>query len=451
MTRALRSPLVRLIGYAAAFDGALAAGLVLAALAPIIPPALPVGVAAGYIAATLIYTHVLVATARPLDEGEPADRAILDAAARTAARLGLETPRVLQTSAGGGLLNAFATDLVLGPPAIVLTDRTALLTRRGAISPAALVGVISHELAHLAAGDSIPRGLLAAASAAVRVAAAGTLLLLPLASTREAIADSPARLAVALLAPLGFALLGSALERAGERRADEVARSLAGQADLGGFLRTALDERDEIATLRAPVTSPTEAAARIAQGRRRLAERIERINALAVSAHHPVGAAPAAPALIPSADPAARRLELAARLRALVEEVDARVAERVNRDVTRSVGAARRGLAAAGYRELASRLNDPTSRPGDPRPDPSRRAVEHLLNDLEAEAWQITALARSLRRLERAAGVELQTPLDRILGRIRRIARQSVRLWLGRLAMNRTHPPLDERLTSLER
>lgn len=452
MSRTPRSMLVRSIGYLTALTGALVTGVIVASLSTVLSPALPLGLAAGYVTATLIYTHVLVTSARPLDEGEPADRAILDAAERTAARLGLEAPRVLQTSAGGRLLNAFATDLVLGPPAIILTDRTALLVRRGAISPASLVGVISHELAHLANGDSIPRAFLSTCAVATRVAAGGAVLLLPFEEPRAYLLGDPGRLAMALCAPFFLSLIAGALERAGERRADRVAASLEGTADLGGFLRHARDERDITGALREGGLDPSEAASRIAAGRRELLARVERLNAHAIAAYHPVGAAPMTPPPIPAdADPIARRLALAARLRALTEEVDVRIAERVNREIERTMGTTRRLLAAAGYRSLATELVDPAAAAGvTPRLDPSRRAVEHELSDLEAEAWRIAALARALRRLERRAGAALRPFPTRMVGHLVRGTRFAIRLWLGRLSMNRSHPPLDERLAALE-
>lgn len=451
MTRSPRSLFVRLVGYAAAFAGALVTGSVVSLLAPVVPPAIPLGVAAGYVTATLIYTHVLVTTARPLDEGEPADRAILDAAERTAGRLRLESPRVLQTSAGGRLLNAFATDLVLGAPAIVLTDRTALLVRRGSISPAALVGVISHELAHLATGDSIPRAFLSASAVATRIAAAAAVLLLPFEGPREELLGDPLRFLFILVAPVFLSLLGGSLERAGERRADEVAASLEGMADLGGFLRHARDERAVVSGIRGGRLTPAEIAARISAGRRELIERIGRLNGHAVAAYHPVGAAPSTPPPLPAdADPVTRRLALAARLRALAEEVDVRIAERVNREITRAMTITRRTLVASGYRDLAESLIDPVHAALAPRLDPSRRAVEHELSDLEAEAWRIGALARALRRLERRALAAHQAPLVRVYSAAKRGGRFLIRLWLGKLSMNRTHPPLDERLAALD-
>jgi Zn-dependent protease with chaperone function len=450
MNRSPRSLLVRLIGYAAAFDGALITGSVIAVLAPIVPPAIPLGVAAGYVTATLIYTHVLVTTSRPLDEGEPADRVILDAAERTATRLGLEPPRVLQTSAGGGLLNAFATDLVFGPPAIVLTDRTALLVRRGTVSPAALAGVISHELAHLAAGDSLPRAFLSACAVAARIAAVCAVLLLPFEAPRDLLLGSPGQFVLILLAPFFLSLLANALERAGERRADRVAASLEGASDLGGFLRQARDERSVATALRPTELNPSDATALVLSSRRELAERINRLNSCAVAAYHPVGAAASAPVPPVSTDPVSRRLALAARLRALAEEVDVRIAERVNREIARTMALTRRTLISTGYRDLAETLVNPALTLLAPRVQPSRRSVEHELSDLEAEAWRIGVFARSLRRLERRASAASRSPMGRAWSGSKHGVRLIIRAWLGRLSMNRTHPPLDERLSALD-
>lgn len=451
MRRTRRSLTLRLVGYAAALDGALVAALVIAYLAPVIPIWFPVIAGLLYAAATLVYTEILVSTARPLDESEPADRVILEAAERTAERLGLPTPRILQTPAVGGILNAFATDLVVGAPAIILTDRTALLARRGAISPASLAGVISHELAHLSAGDSIPRGLLSVQAVAVRVAAGFGIIALVFPATRDALLADPTRLALALTAPLLFSLLSGAFERAGERRADEVARSLKGLADFGGFLRAAREERDEIAALRRKPATPLEAMERIVEGHRALEARIARMSELAVATYHPVGAPPApAPTVGADLDPTARRLALAARLRALTEEVDYRIAGRVNRELLRALDGTRRTLALLHFEAEARALVDPTTLRGAHRPDPSRRAVEHLLSDIEAEAYRISVLARALRRYERAHGADRVSLPTRLQRAAMKTGLRIVRLWLGRLSVNRTHPPLEERLASLD-
>jgi Zn-dependent protease with chaperone function len=438
MRRTLRSLTLRLIGYAAALDGALVAGLVIAFLSPVVPAWFPIVCGLLYAAATLIYTEILVSTSRPLDESEPADRVILEAAERTAARLGLPTPRILQTPAVGGILNAFATDLVVGPPAIILTDRTALLARRGAISPASLAGVISHELAHLSAGDSIPRGLLSVQAVAVRIAAGLGIIALIFPGPRELLLADPTRLALALTAPLLFSLLAGAFERAGERRADEVARSLKGLADFGGFLRAAREERDEIAVLRRTPATPLEAMERIVEGHRALEARIARMNEIAVAAYHPIGAPPEpAQPIAPDLDPTARRLALAARLRALTEEVDYRIAGRVNRELLRTLDTTRRTIALLGYEAEATSLIDPSMIRGAHRPDPTRRAVEHLLSDLEAESYRVSVLARALRHYERANGAERMSLSSRVQRTALRFGLRLVRLWLGRLSVNR--------------
>jgi hypothetical protein len=285
----------------------------------------------------------------------------------------------------------------------------------------------------------------------MRIAAAAAVLLLPFEGPREVLLGEPLRLTFVLLAPMLLSLLAGSLERAGERRADEVAASLEGIADLGGFLRQARDERDISGGFRGGQLAPGEAAARINAGRRELVERIERLNGHAVAAYHPVGAAPSTPPEIPAdADPATRRLALAARLRALAEEVDVRIAERVNREITRAMTITRRTLVASGYRDLADSLIDPVQVSLTPRLDPSRRAVEHELSDLEAEAWRIGALSRALRRLERRTLAAHRPPLLRAYSAATRGGRFLIRLWLGKLSMNRTHPPLDERLAALD-
>ena len=282
------------------------------------------------------------------------------------------------------------------------------------------------------------------------MAAACAVLLLPFAGPRDFLLGSVGQFALVLFAPFFLSLLAGALERAGERRADRVAASLDGASDLGGFLRQARDERAVATSLRVEDLNPSDAAALVLAGRRELVERIGRLNACVVAAYHPVGSAASAPALPVSSDPAARRLALAARLRALAEEVDVRIAERVNREIARTMTVTRRTLTAAGYRDLAATLVDPSLTLQPPRLEPSRRSVEHELSDLEAEAWRIGVFARSLRRLERRATAASQSKVARAWTGSKRIVRLMIRAWLGRLSMNRTHPPLDERLNALD-